>query len=795
MRYSLCTRRNRSRGDGIRVEKVTETTRSRKADAAWLRRGTFYAVIGICLYFAAGLVIHRGWCAESPESVSLLGPGKISYRWDVMAALSHAGCNAGTCHGNARGKGGFQLSLRGEDPARDYLTLTREAWSRRVNLLSAEQSLLLRKATMQVAHGGGQRFSHDSWEYRCLERWIAAGMPADSPDVPVPVTLRVEPAEVWCEPGSWEFQLQVTAYDQRGRAYDVTRRAVYEVGEPIVTMRSDGVGQGLSAGESVVIVRFLDLQQAVRLAFLPSREAAPVQPSAAAHPIDQLIEKKLHRLRISPGPLCDDTTFLRRVSWDLRGIPPTEEEARHFLQDPSPHKRQQWIETCLQHDTFARFWSLKLADMLRVEEKTLDVKGAQVFRSWLKGWLTEDRPLDELVVALVTARGSTYSEPPSNFYRALRDPFSRAEAVAQLFLGVRLQCARCHSHPFDRWTQDDYYSWGNVFAQLDYKILENRRRDVNDQHEFDGEQIVYLSWDRQVPDPRTGNPREPRPLGGDQKIDSSSDRLAAMADWLVRRQTDRLAQVWVNRIWRHVMGHGLVEPVDDFRLTNPPTHPDLLQHLTQVLRSADFRLKALIRHIMSSEAYQRSGNVPGADELAERNYAVGIVRRLTAEQLLDGWMEVTGSSVAFRSYPAEGSYPAGMRAADLPGVGVFVRRRGGPLPGDVALQVFGKPPRLQACECERSEEQTLAQAFQLTSGPVLHHMLQDPQNRLQGWLTAELEAERIVEHLFWTTLSRAPREEERLALQTILGARHADIEAWRDVWWALLTSHEFLFRY
>jgi hypothetical protein len=731
--------------------------------------------VGLCIGVAVVLGIEPALAAE------------VSFRNDVMAALAKAGCNAGTCHGNARGKGGFQLSLRGDDPARDYQTLSREWLGRRTNVVAPDQSLLLLKATMQVGHAGGRRFHAGSWEYQTLRAWIAAGMPPDDPHTPRLVGLDVSPTELFLTAPHWEFAFQVRGRFSDGSQRDLTSRAVYETGEPLVEMSADGRGRGLSPGETVVLVRYLDQQVAVPVALIPER---PLLAAAAlsAHPVDRHIDAKLQRLNLPASPRCDDATFVRRVFFDLIGVPPTAEEARAFVSDAAPDKRTRLIDQLLARPEFADHWALKWADMLRLEEKTLDAKGTQVFHAWLRNAFANDRPLDELVRDLISARGSTYSEPAANFYRALRDPVTRAEAAAQLFLGVRLQCAKCHNHPFDRWTQDDYYSWGNLFARVDYKILENNRRDRNDQHEFDGEQIVFCKPDGDLKDPRTGTPRPPKFLGEQQPVANGEDRLIALAAWMTRPEHDRFAQMLVNRAWRHLMGRGLVEPVDDFRATNPPSHPELLQELAVALRSAGFRLKPLLRLIATSEAYQRSSvpNEWNADD--ERNYSHAWVRRLPAEQLLDAWMQATGAAVEFRGFPR------GTRAGQLPGVGAMLRRAGGPTPADAALQVFGKPPRLQSCECERTEETTLAQAFQIVSGPVVDQLVTAQGNCLAALEASGLALDEQIDTLYWTCLSRPPSAEERDSTRDYLARRQASRAAWEDVLWALVTSHEFLLR-
>lgn len=720
-------------------------------------------------------------------SVPVRAADGVSFRHDVMAVLSKAGCNLGTCHGNARGKGGFQLSLRGQDPDLDYITLAREWQSRRTNVTAPAESLLLRKATMQIAHEGGRRFDLDSVESRVLQTWIGAGMPDDSPTLPALRSLAVSPSEMLLEAPQWSFTLSVKAQFADGSTREVAAKAVYEVGTPIVEVSREGSVRGLSAGETVVLVRYLDQQVPVRVTLIPTRPSVTTTASASNNVVDRFVDQKLARLKLAASPLCDDATFVRRTTLDFLGTLPTAEEAKQFVNDPTPTKREAWIDQLLERPEFAGWWAVKWADMLRVEEKTLDAKGAQVFHAWLRNAFAEDRPMDELVRQLIAARGSTYEAPPANFYRALRDPFARSEAVGQLFLGVRLQCAKCHNHPFDRWTQNDYYSWANVFAQVDYKVLENNRRDSNDKHEFDGEQIVVLNDDGKVDDPRTDKPRPPQFLGANQST-QDADRLAALADWLTRPENDRFAQMLVNRAWRHLMGRGLVEPVDDFRATNPPSHPELLQSLANELRSGGYRLKPLLRTIALSEAYQRS-SVPVADNAEDEiNYSHTVVRRLTAEQLADGLVQATGGSLGFAGLPD------GTRAASVPGVGAMLRRQGGPRAGDQMLRVFGKPQRLQSCECERSDETTLAQAFWLLSGSTVQQLVSDGQGTAAQLVQSRLGTDEKVNGLYWRTLSRAPSPAEHTAMVAYLERHASSAAAWEDLIATLVTAPEFLLR-
>src|SRR5262245_7070277 len=442
---------------------------------------------------------------------------EVSFRNDVMAVLSKAGCNAGTCHGNKNGKGGFKLSLRGQDPDLDYATLTRDVFARRTNPLDPDQSLILLKPTTQVAHEGGLRFKSDSKECEVLRQWIVAGMPNDRASAPKLERIEITPREkVVIEPAS-EVQLQVRAHLSDGASRDITTLAVYQPANGLAKVSHDGLVQRQGMGECTVLVRYLHRQEPVRLAFVPARPDFKWTNVPANNYIDDHVFTKLRTLRVNPSELCSDEVFIRRAYLDLLGILPTAEEARAFVIAPSGGaispsrlksglnaKRARLIDELLGRPEFADFWTLKWADLLRVEAHSLDQQGVQNFHHGTRQCVAENKPLDQFVRELLTARGSTCTSPASNFYRPSRDPATRAKTVAQLFLGTRLQCAECHNHPSDRWTQDDYSDWAGVFARVNYKVIENNREISSDKHEWKGEQIVFASRQGSMKNLRTG---------------------------------------------------------------------------------------------------------------------------------------------------------------------------------------------------------------------------------------------------------------------------------------------------
>jgi hypothetical protein len=716
-----------------------------------------------------------------------LALAEVSFRNDVMAVLSKAGCNAGACHGNKTGKGGFKLSLRGQDPDLDYLALTHDLFARRTNAVDPDRSLILLKPTAQIAHEGGQRFRTDSMEYGILRRWIEMGTPPDGAGTPSLVRLEVSPAQqVLVEPAD-QVRIKAIAVFSDGSRRDVSSLAVYEQSADLAKISADGMVRRGRMGETTVIVRFLQAQEPVRLAFVPARPDFAWTPVTSLNYIDDQIFAKLRTLRINPSEPSNDLEFLRRAYLDLLGVLPTVEEARAFVAETSPDKRARLIDRLFDRPEYADQWAMKWSDLLRNEERALDRKGVQNFHHWIRQGIVENKPLDQFVRELLSARGSTYTSPATNYYRANREPVVRGEATAQLFLGVRLQCAQCHNHPFDRWTQDDYYGWADMFARVDYKVLENRRTDKNDKHEFVGEQIVYEAPSGDVKDPRGDRSVKPLLLGAGP-APANASRIDALAQWVTSPENPFFAKAQVNRIWFHLMGRGLVDPVDDFRPTNPASHPELLEMLAKDFIAHKYDVRYMIRLIMTSQAYGLSSepNTTNADD--EINYSHAIPRRLTAEQLLDAQHQVTGVPAEFNGYPK------GMRAGEIPGVRVARARRSRPSQADMFLVTFGKPARELVCECERSMDTTLGQAFQLISGPEIASLLSDPENRLTQLIKSGMTDEDAVAELYWAALTRPPTDEERSAMVNHVHEAKDRRKGLEDVAWALLNAKEFVLR-
>ncbi len=734
------------------------------------------------------LILVIAFSIVGPLQAGEAGP---SFERDVMAVLSHSGCNMGTCHGNARGKGGLKLSLRGDDPQADFVALTRDQSGRRVNPAEPDASLILLKPTMQIAHQGGQRFAIDSPEYATLRQWVVRGAPADPANAIRVTSLQVEPREVLLTGDQRTVAIKAVATHSDGSTREVTSLASFDLSLPIANVNREGVVDCENYGETTITVRYLHLRVPVRLARVPDRPGFVFTSPKSLGPIDGFVFAKLERLRIQPAGVCDDVTFLRRAYYDLLGTLPTAGEAQAFVASSAPAKRAALIEALLDRKEFAELWALKWSDLLRNEEKTLDRKGVENLHSWIKSQIANDAPWNEMAATIVSARGSTYSHPPANYYRALRDPITRAEATAQVFLGVRLQCAKCHNHPFDRWTQNDFYAWSNLFSRVDYKILENDRRDDNDKHEFIGEQIVFATTKGGVDDPRTGEPREPQFLLAAAALPKQADRLEALGEWLADPANPFFAKAQANRVWYHLFGRGIVDPLDDFRESNPPSHPELLDHLAREFAAGGFRLKPLIRTIMNSATYQLASETNETNATDEANFARAIPRRLSAEPLLDALSQALDASPRFVGYPS------GMRAIELPGVRAIRNREAAASQSDKFLTLFGKPPRLQSGECERSDSPTLVQAFQLVSGETLQQMLTADDNRISDLLQRNAGPSEAIHEAYWSTLSRPPSTTEEAASLVMVresGSDRLRREGLEDLLWSLLTSHEFVLR-
>ncbi len=721
-------------------------------------------------------------------TTSVIAQDSVSFRNEVMAVLSRAGCNQGICHGNLNGRGGFKLSLRGQDLPLDLAAMTRDQLGRRVNPQHPEASLLLQKPAGQVAHEGGVRFGVNSNEYRILRDWIAQGMPLDPPNAPQLLNLQVTPVEQYIVQPTSEITVQVRGKFSDGSTKDVSSLAVFESTNPKIDVSRSGHVKCTEAGETTIVVRYLHLQATALLAFVPERKGYAWSKPPIHNYIDKHVYTRLEKLHVNPSQLCSDSEFLRRAYLDLLGQLPTPQEIRMFHVEHAQDKRARLIDKLLERPEYADTWALKWADLLKVEEKQLDKQGVKVFHAWIRQSITVNKPLNRFAHELVASRGSTYKDPASNYYRALREPQIRSEAFAQVFLGIRMQCAKCHNHPYNQLTQNDYHQLAAFFPRVQYKILENKRKDKLDSHEFIGEQLVYMDDKSEVKHPVSGLVLAPKYLGGDTlKLGAKDDRLLMLANWIADVNNPYFARTQANRIWYHLMGRGIVDPEDDFRQSNPPVNGPLLDALAKDFAEHKFDQRHLIRTIMNSRTYQLSAIANETNKDDETNFSHPLVRGLSAEGLLDSINQVTGVPATFNGYPA------GTRAAQLPSLPGLDRKASSDV-GVKFLRQFGKPERLLACSCERSDNTTLAQALQLIAGNLLDTGLKTPDNRLGKLLKAGKSNAEIVDDLFLAALTRLPNDRERSALVARIESAPDRRAALEDVLWGVLNTKEFLLR-
>lgn len=705
-------------------------------------------------------------------------PQQASFRLDIMPILTRTGCNQGTCHGSLTGKGGFRLSLRGDDPAGDRFLITREALGRRIDVTVPRRSLFLQQPIGELPHEGGQRFAVDSSEYRLIEDWIARGANDDVEAIPALQRIEVYPQRQVLNPGNLEQQLTVTAHFADGSVRDVTSLASYETNAPVgVKVTPQGRVVVESPMEVVVSVRYIEERSISRLVFLPPSSDYDWYDREPNNFIDETVAAKLRTLRIVPSPVIDDNQFLRRVFLATLGVLPTVEEVDQFINDPNPDKRQQWIDRIVERPEFADFWALKWADVLRNEQKAMSTKGVWTFRRWLVRQIDNDASFRDVAYQILSSTGTTYQNPATGFYRTNREPTVIAEAVAQVFLGYRLQCAKCHNHPFDIWKQDDYYGLAAYFSTLQRKQTTNIRRDSLDKHEINGDEIVYLSGKAEIRQPVRNVMMSPQPLSLEpvsNETAETEDPLKRLAEWVT---SDRqFARNVANRTWYHLMGVGIVDAPDDFRVSNPPSNPELMEALTDCFIEGDYRLKPLVATILKSKTFQRSAVPNDSNRDDQTNFSRYPVRLMQAEVLLDAVSQFLEVPEQFENAPA------GTRAVQLPGVH----------PTHPFLKEFGKPIRLITCECERSSETTLGQAFQLINGELVRKKLEAKDNRIGRLLREKVRPQELVDNLYLASLSRNPTAAELQAALNHLENAENIRQAAEDLAWALLNSKEFL---
>ena len=733
-------------------------------------------------------------------------PQLVSFRHEFIAALNVAGCNAGACHGIPSGRGGFKLSLRGYDPAADYLELTHAALGRRTNRFDAEASLILKKGMGLVAHAGGPRLlSINSVPQETFRAWLVEGLRNDQADLPAFTKLEVLPeSRVQIAPARWQ-QLAVLAHFADGSVRDVTRLTAFSSGDDnIAGVDANGRVEMKQRGEAAILCRYLSTIECARLAYLEPQPGFVWSDPPAHNDVDRHVFAKLKMLNLLPSDLCTDQEFVRRAFLDLCGILPAPDECRAFFADAAPDKRAKLIDLLLERPEFADFWAHKWLDVLRSNRLTIQIKGSHAYRQWLRSHLERGTPWNRVVSELLTAGGSTFSNPPANYYRGPYDngaPVVRgaqelAESTAQLFFGIRLQCAKCHNHPFERWTQDDYYHMVSWFSQLKAKPDEANPGSPPQPYPWqlrENALVIYSAGNGEIANPQSGRPMVPKVPGMPAPVVSpGADRRQVLATLVTSPENPYFARATVNRLWFHMLGRGIVDPPDDFRDSNPSANDALLESLAREFIDSNFDVKRVVRTIANSRTYQLSSHAKAGNQEDEKYFSHALVRRkrLTAELLLDAICAATGEPEKFTGMPE------GTRALELPdGQVIYTGGRYASWDRHPFLKAFGQPAREAVCECERESDPNLARALELRNGEFILGKLRAPGNRIGRLLASGLSDVDRISELFLATLSRPPLPDEaRTALEHVAQANDQRA-AWEDIQWALLNTNEFLFRH
>lgn len=692
----------------------------------------------------------------------------ISWYLDVMPVFARSGCNTGSCHGAARGKDGFRLSLFGFDPKGDYHRVTREIGSRRIHLAAPKESLLLEKSVGSVPHTGGKRFAVDSPYYNTILQWLEAGAVEDAAAPPKIAKLEVFPpnAVLEGEGATQQFIARVTFADGHDR--DVTSLATFITNnDNSAPITPDGLVTSKNRGEAFVMARYDTHTVGSQVLALP-RDIQYTAPAESGNYVDHLVGEKHKKLRLLPSGICTDEEFIRRVTIDITGLLPTEEEYTAFMADAAADKRAKLVDRLLERKEFSEIWAMKWAELLMIKT-TVNVsrKSAFLYYSWLSDKIANNVPLDQMVRELLSANGGTFKNPATNYYQIERDTLKTAENVAQVFMGIRTQCAQCHNHPFDRWTMDDYYSFAAFFSQIGRKQGEDYR-----------EIIVFNSGGGEVAHPVGGRAMPPKFLGGAQPDMAGKDRREEMVKWLTSTDNPLFAESVANRVWAHFFGKGIVEPVDDIRVSNPSVNPELFTELGKKLVEYKFDFKQLVRDICNSEAYQRSTGRNESNATDERNFAHGNVRRIPAEMLLDCISQVTSVNDKFAGLPL-GS--RAVQIADGTNSNYF-------------LTTFGRATRDTVCACEAKTEPTLSQALHMLNGSTIGGKIAGG-----GFVPKALQAgktpDQIIDSIYIRSLSRKPNPDEMKGLLELVAQAENPQQGLEDIFWAVLNSREFLFNH
>ncbi len=706
-------------------------------------------------------------CLLGHLNASDIGP---SFFHEVVPLLSKIGCSSGACHGSPNGKNGFRLSLRGYDPVADAQSLTRDELGRRVNKISPDLSLLIQKPMMRVPHGGGQQLKNGDYGLEILRRWLRHGCSTAEPAAAC-VGIRFNCADsVMLSPTDASRRLEVWAKFSDGTERDVSKLAVFSSSDlGVVAVDGDGQVIGKGRGHAAISVRYLEFWRSLFVTYAPNGTTQQATWPNPMNQVDELVDRQLARLQVVPSGLCSDEQFVRRAYLDVIGLLPSTDEVQQFLPRTDPQKREKLIDELLKREEYAKFWALKWGDLLRVNSQQVGNAGVQKYARWLVDSFATNKPYDQFTRELLLAQGSTLTSPAANYYRTATDVNNATESTAQIFMGVRLECCKCHNHPMEKWTQNNYYGFAAFFNRVQRKT--NRRS---------GDLVIWMADSGELNHPRTGRSVAPWLPGiGDVQDRSDGDRRAAFVDWLTAKNNEFLAAVEVNRIWSHLVGRGIVEPIDDFRDSNPPSNPELLAMLADDFRSHGFDRKRTIRLITNSRTYQSASQTSHQQPADEKYFSHYRSRLLTAEQLLDAIGSFTELPEHFRGLPE------GTRATQLPSPDI----------NSEFLEAFGQPKRETVCQCERMVEATLSQALQMANGKLVHDKLSSADGRIHRLVNGGTSDQQITHELYMAAYSRKPSERELQTIQIHISKQANRLIAFQDVGWALINSNEFLMQH
>ena len=694
----------------------------------------------------------------------------ISFKHDVMPVFTKAGCNAGSCHGTSRGKDGFHLSLFGFDPDGDYFRLTREQIGRRVNLAVPKESLIVQKGLGAVQHTGGVRFTTNSELYKTLVAWLDARAPQDSTNASRLTGIEMFPKAAVMEGSNAVQRFIVRARYSDGAQRDVTPLAVFISNNDVsAKVADDGAVTAGQRGEAFIQARFGEFNVGAQIIVIPKGLKYQWTNAPANNYIDEAVYAKLQKLRLSPSGACDDATFLRRAFLDITGALPTPDEVARFMGDSAAAKRDRLVDELLGRKEFAELWVMKWAELLEIRSRDNAIypKAALVYFEWLRNQMLAGVPLDRIVRGLLTTSGSTLRDPAANYFQMETDPQKLAENTAQVFMGMRIQCAQCHNHPFDRWTLNDYYGFDAFFAQVGRKPGDDPR-----------EQVIFDRQEGEVKHPVTGSVMRPKFLGGEVPEIKDESRREVLARWLTSPQNPYFARNVANIVWSHFIGRGIIEPVDDVRISNPPSNPELLDALAAKLVEYQYDFRKLVRDICASRTYQLDTRPNDTNATDERNFAKASIRRIRAEVLLDCVSEVTETQDKFPGLPR------GAKAVEIPD-------------GNTAnyfLTTFGRASRTMVCSCEVKVDPNLSQALHLLNGDTIQNKI-DQGGVVKALLKRGQTPGQIIENLYLRCLSRPPTAQESAKLAAFCKPGSAPEQVLNDVFWSLLNAKEFVFNH